>query len=236
MQRSSAHTSSWRSGKLRINNPIALSYSRLLRNRDDYNMVKWRDTDKRLARSRRHHPSIAFTLKAIPRRFARLIGIAESAGFCLAILSAAVSCKKKNIRNRALQFRHEMNALYRLNYKINSLPYTTTFAQAAGFKVTWELPITVNQILVGRGTTSPPDHDHETQFEVLHQDSAEINISTRDSIVSERIRILEKKEDLAGDLAEHYRTGLPEGLLRGARSSSPKTRLLDWTTEVNGVG
>jgi len=40
-----------------------------------------------------------------------LIGIAKSAGFCLAILSAAVSCKKENIRNRALQFRHEMNAL-----------------------------------------------------------------------------------------------------------------------------
>ncbi|KYM80421.1 hypothetical protein ALC53_09160 [Atta colombica] len=99
-------------------------------------------TDKRLVRSRRHHPSIAFTLRAIPRRFAQLIGIAKSAGFCLAILSAVVSCKKENIRNRALQFRHEMNALYRLNYKINSLPYTTIFAQAAGFKVTWELPTT----------------------------------------------------------------------------------------------
>ncbi|XP_012232297.2 uncharacterized protein [Linepithema humile] len=31
---------------------------------------------------------------------------------------------------------------YRLNYKINSLPYTTIFAQAAGFKATWELPTT----------------------------------------------------------------------------------------------
>lgn len=31
---------------------------------------------------------------------------------------------------------------YRLNYKINSLPYTTIFAQAAGFKAAWELPTT----------------------------------------------------------------------------------------------
>lgn len=76
-----------------------------------YNAVRWRDTDKRLARSRRHHPSVAFTLRAIPTRFARLIGIAEPAGFCLAILSVAVSCKKENIRNRVLQFRREMNAL-----------------------------------------------------------------------------------------------------------------------------
>ncbi|RLU22105.1 hypothetical protein DMN91_006485 [Ooceraea biroi] len=29
---------------------------------------------------------------------------------------------------------------YRFNYKINSLPYTTIFAQAAGFKAAWKLP------------------------------------------------------------------------------------------------
>jgi hypothetical protein len=29
---------------------------------------------------------------------------------------------------------------YRLNYKVNTLPYTTIFAQASGFKVAWELP------------------------------------------------------------------------------------------------
>ncbi|XP_072764778.1 uncharacterized protein [Anoplolepis gracilipes] len=29
---------------------------------------------------------------------------------------------------------------YRLNYKINSLPYTAIFAQASGFKTTWQLP------------------------------------------------------------------------------------------------
>jgi hypothetical protein len=28
-----------------------------------------------------------------------------------------------------------------LNYKINSLPNTTIFAQAAGFKVAWKLPV-----------------------------------------------------------------------------------------------
>lgn len=53
-------TSSWRSGELRIN-PIALSCFRPLRNGDGYNAVRWPDTDKRLARSRRHHPSVAFT-------------------------------------------------------------------------------------------------------------------------------------------------------------------------------
>ncbi|XP_077267211.1 uncharacterized protein LOC143900096 isoform X2 [Temnothorax americanus] len=31
---------------------------------------------------------------------------------------------------------------YRLNYKINTLPYTTIFAHAAGFKAAWELPTT----------------------------------------------------------------------------------------------
>jgi len=29
---------------------------------------------------------------------------------------------------------------YRLNYKINSIPNSTIFAQAAGFKAAWELP------------------------------------------------------------------------------------------------
>lgn len=103
------HTSSWWSGELRIN-PIALSYFRSLRNRDGYNAVRWRDTDKRLARSRRHHPSVAFTPRAIPRRFTRLIGTAEPARFYLAILSAVVSCKKENEGNQALQFRCRMVA------------------------------------------------------------------------------------------------------------------------------
>ena len=31
---------------------------------------------------------------------------------------------------------------YRLNYKVNTVPYTTIFAQASGFKVAWELPST----------------------------------------------------------------------------------------------
>lgn len=71
MQQSSAHiihTSSWQYGELCIN-PIALSYFRPLRNRDGYNAARWRDTDKRLARSRRYHPFVAFTPRAIPRRF-----------------------------------------------------------------------------------------------------------------------------------------------------------------------
>lgn len=103
-QQSSAHTSSRRSGELRIN-PIALSYFRPLRNGDGYNAVRWRDTDKRLARSRRHYPPVAFTLRAIPRRFARLIGTAEPTCLSLAIPSAAVSCKEENAGNQALQFK-----------------------------------------------------------------------------------------------------------------------------------
>ncbi|XP_050456260.1 uncharacterized protein LOC126853993 [Cataglyphis hispanica] len=43
---------------------------------------------------------------------------------------------------RALAFRKGSTFFYRLNYKINSLPYTTIFAQASGFKTTWQLPTT----------------------------------------------------------------------------------------------
>ncbi|XP_070521951.1 uncharacterized protein [Cardiocondyla obscurior] len=43
---------------------------------------------------------------------------------------------------RALAFRKGSTFFYRLNYKINALPYTTIFAQAAGFKAAWELPTT----------------------------------------------------------------------------------------------
>ncbi|KAL6255356.1 hypothetical protein P5V15_013694 [Pogonomyrmex californicus] len=43
---------------------------------------------------------------------------------------------------RALAFRKGSTFFLRLNYKINSLPYTTIFAQAAGFKAAWELPTT----------------------------------------------------------------------------------------------
>ncbi|KYN08167.1 hypothetical protein ALC62_00852, partial [Cyphomyrmex costatus] len=134
-----------RSSELRIN-LIALSYFRLLRNRDGYNAVRWQDTDKRLARSRRHHPSVAFTPRAIPRRFTRLIGTAEPAGSASPFYprhSTLLSCKEENVRNRALiETRRKNRHAYRLNYKINSLPYTTIFAQAAGFKTTWELPTT----------------------------------------------------------------------------------------------
>ncbi|XP_012529565.1 uncharacterized protein LOC105832831 [Monomorium pharaonis] len=43
---------------------------------------------------------------------------------------------------RSLAFRKGSTFFWRLNYKINSLPYTTIFAQAAGFKAAWELPTT----------------------------------------------------------------------------------------------
>lgn len=33
-----------------------------------------------------------------------------------------------------------MSFQYRLNYKINTLPNTTIFAQVAGFKAAWKLP------------------------------------------------------------------------------------------------
>jgi len=87
------HTSSWRSGELRIN-PIALSYFQPLRNRDGYNAVR-RDTDKRLARSRRHHPSVAFTPTAILRRFARLIGTAEPTQVSASLFYPRFLAKKK---------------------------------------------------------------------------------------------------------------------------------------------
>ncbi|XP_026826237.1 uncharacterized protein LOC105282172 [Ooceraea biroi] len=41
---------------------------------------------------------------------------------------------------RSLAFREGSTFFYRFNYKINSLPYTTIFAQAAGFKAAWKLP------------------------------------------------------------------------------------------------
>ncbi|XP_018306182.1 uncharacterized protein [Mycetomoellerius zeteki] len=54
---------------------------------------------------------------------------------------------------RALAFPKGSTFFYRLNYKINSLPYTTIFAQAAGFKVAWELP-TIGEL---RKVRSVPD-------------------------------------------------------------------------------
>ncbi|GAB1859660.1 hypothetical protein CAJAP_00739 [Camponotus japonicus] len=54
---------------------------------------------------------------------------------------------------RALAFRKGSTFFYRLNYKINSLPYTTIFAQASGFKTTWPLPTTGDS----RNIRSVPD-------------------------------------------------------------------------------
>lgn len=95
-QRSSAHNilRPW-SGELRIN-PIALSYFRPLRNGDGYNAVRWRDTDKRLARSRRHHPSVAFTPKRNTQAIRTVNRHCETGMFLSCILSAAVSCKEEN--------------------------------------------------------------------------------------------------------------------------------------------
>ncbi|XP_076682196.1 uncharacterized protein LOC143376153 [Andrena cerasifolii] len=41
---------------------------------------------------------------------------------------------------RSLAFRKGSSFFSRVNFKITLLPYTTIFAQAAGFKVVWELP------------------------------------------------------------------------------------------------
>ncbi|XP_011499091.1 PREDICTED: uncharacterized protein LOC105363168 [Ceratosolen solmsi marchali] len=41
---------------------------------------------------------------------------------------------------RHVSFRKGSTFFYRLNYKVNSLPHTTIFAQASGFKVAWQLP------------------------------------------------------------------------------------------------
>ncbi|XP_076763380.1 uncharacterized protein LOC143430830 [Xylocopa sonorina] len=41
---------------------------------------------------------------------------------------------------RSLTFRKGSSFFYRMNYKVITLPYTTIFSTAAGFKVVWELP------------------------------------------------------------------------------------------------
>ncbi|XP_076238606.1 uncharacterized protein LOC143181832 [Calliopsis andreniformis] len=41
---------------------------------------------------------------------------------------------------RSLAFKKGSSFFYRLNFKITLFPTTTIFAQAAGFKVVWELP------------------------------------------------------------------------------------------------
>ncbi|XP_029158870.1 uncharacterized protein LOC114931096 [Nylanderia fulva] len=55
---------------------------------------------------------------------------------------------------RALAFRKGSTFFLRLNYKINSVPYTTIFAQASGFKATWQLPFAGDST---RNIRSAPD-------------------------------------------------------------------------------
>ncbi|XP_032669355.1 uncharacterized protein LOC116843227 [Odontomachus brunneus] len=63
-------------------------------------------------------------------------------GIYLVLLAAMTFPAHSRRATRALAFRKGSTFFYRLNYKINSLPYTVIFAQAAGFKVAWELPTT----------------------------------------------------------------------------------------------
>ncbi|XP_023245904.1 uncharacterized protein LOC111643050 [Copidosoma floridanum] len=43
-------------------------------------------------------------------------------------------------RKRYVAFRKGSTFFYRINYKVSTLPHTTVFTQASGFKVAWELP------------------------------------------------------------------------------------------------
>ncbi|XP_014470644.1 PREDICTED: uncharacterized protein LOC106742314 [Dinoponera quadriceps] len=59
---------------------------------------------------------------------------------CLVLLAMTAFSAHSGRTIRALAFRKGSTFFYRLNYKINSFPYTRIFAQAAGFKAAWELP------------------------------------------------------------------------------------------------
>ncbi|XP_057331712.1 uncharacterized protein LOC130671680 [Microplitis mediator] len=60
----------------------------------------------------------------------------------MAVLVLAVDVYSINAHRprRSLAFRKGSTFFYRLNYKINSVAWTTIFAQASGFKVSWHLP------------------------------------------------------------------------------------------------
>ncbi|XP_058792697.1 uncharacterized protein LOC131665096 [Phymastichus coffea] len=56
----------------------------------------------------------------------------------LALLALAAAAGERP--KRLAVFRKGSTFFYRLNYKVGALPYTSTFAQASGFKVGWPLP------------------------------------------------------------------------------------------------
>ncbi|KAK0180187.1 hypothetical protein PV327_005856 [Microctonus hyperodae] len=51
-----------------------------------------------------------------------------------------IECGHGHRTKRRIAFPKGSSFFYRLNYKINSLAWTTIFAQATGFKVAWPLP------------------------------------------------------------------------------------------------
>ncbi|KOX71222.1 hypothetical protein WN51_04246 [Melipona quadrifasciata] len=54
---------------------------------------------------------------------------------------------------RSLSFRKGSSFFYRINYKIPSVPYTTIFSAAAGFKLVWQLPSGSEVTRIGRSIT-----------------------------------------------------------------------------------
>ncbi|XP_015110391.1 uncharacterized protein LOC107036763 [Diachasma alloeum] len=62
--------------------------------------------------------------------------------FWIVLFVMAVGCDfvRSHRAKRVVAFRKGSTFFYRLNYKISSIPWTTIFAQASGFKVAWPLP------------------------------------------------------------------------------------------------
>ncbi|XP_033338313.1 uncharacterized protein LOC117227295 [Megalopta genalis] len=59
--------------------------------------------------------------------------------------------------SRSLAFRKGSSFFFRMNFKITLFPSTTIFAQAAGFKVVWELPTETGRPGIGRPGRSVSD-------------------------------------------------------------------------------
>ncbi|CAL1681759.1 unnamed protein product [Lasius platythorax] len=78
----------WREGRI---NPIALSYFRPLRNRGG-KVAGCAPSDKRLARSRRHHPSVAFTREKYQGAIHAPVNRHRGTG---TFLSVAASCARR---------------------------------------------------------------------------------------------------------------------------------------------
>ncbi|XP_078052194.1 uncharacterized protein LOC144478301 [Augochlora pura] len=74
---------------------------------------------------------------------------------CFGLVTASESVAAGRA-SRSLAFRKGSSFFFRMNFKITLLPSTTIFAQAAGFKVVWELPTGTGRPNAGRPNTGRP--------------------------------------------------------------------------------